>query len=130
MRAERAEGCPLAHSGRVRMGMKKQITVMSIWLCHFTLTFISFPSASLAIIYPLSFLSHHSSFPLLSLPLTTPTYHTGLGSRKTTSHPEKCRQVKLAKFKVILILLLRFMLFPLGNVLCCRNNTFTHKFNH
>lgn len=40
-------GLPPAHSGRVRMGMKKQITVMStkaticIWLCQFTPTFIS-----------------------------------------------------------------------------------------
>lgn len=47
MRAARGRGRPPAHSRRVRMGTKKQITAMSaqaticMWLCQFTPTFIS-----------------------------------------------------------------------------------------
>lgn len=74
MRAEQAEGWLLAHPGRVRTGMKKQITVMSmkaticIWRCQITVTFISFLLLS----------SHHLcpiySFVSCSSPVTFPSH--------------------------------------------------------
>lgn len=83
MRAEQAEGWLLAHPGRVRTGMKKQITVMSmkaticIWRCQFTPTFISFllhlQSSFVPIYTFLLFLCCH-----FFLSLTTLVYHTGL----------------------------------------------------
>lgn len=88
MRAEQAEGWPLAHSGRVRMGMKKQITVMSmkaticIWLCQFK-TFISFLFLSCHHLSPY-ILSRFSAF-ILSAPsyfiLATTAYHTTFRSQ-------------------------------------------------
>ena len=93
MRAEQAESWPLPHSGRVRRGMKKQITVMSM---KATICIFALPIHADFHLFPLFFFIFHrtsfnpliyfilSCFPasIFSNPLffllATPTFYTGL----------------------------------------------------